>query len=535
MAAEQSTLHDPLLDPLRAAVGAEHVNTDPDDIDFFSMDVYRQREKPLAVVSPGSVGELSEVVAAATQHGVAVVPRGGGASYTDGYLPAVAKSITLDTSRLNQILEINATDMYVVVQSGVTWFELSQALEEQGLRTPFWGPFSGLKATVGGSMSQNSASMGTSAYGISADSVLGMQVVLGDGQIVTTGAAALKTSSPFFRHYGPDLTGVFTGDAGAMGIKATVALRLIQRPKYREAMSFGFASFEAMSQAMAAAARTGMAADNWGLDPELQSGQMGRVKTSDALKAAASVFKSSRNPIDGLVRVAKIGVAGKRFIQGYPYSAHYLVEGQTSGELKGRMATVRSAIGSYGQEIANTIPAVMGAQPFMPMYPVLGPRGQRWVPQHGIVPFSRMGALYDALQVVYERHAAAMERLKMTYGAMFMTISTHAFLYEPVLYWEDSRTPFHSRFMPKDYLATLPEYPESPEGRALAAKIRDDIQDVFHEHGAIHMQVGKSYPYLRGREKTATALLKGIKASVDPDNLINPGALQLGFGDSGDQ
>ena len=110
-----------LVHDLAAVVGGDHVLTGEADREFYAMDVYNHREKPLAVVQPGTVEELQRVVRLASAAGVAMVPRGGGASYTDGYLPTTPTSILIDTGRLNRIVEINETDMYVTVESGVTW------------------------------------------------------------------------------------------------------------------------------------------------------------------------------------------------------------------------------------------------------------------------------------------------------------------------------------------------------------------------------------------------------------------------------
>ena len=148
-----------ITDELVQALGAEHVLLDPADREFYAMDVYSFRELPMAVVKPGSVDDLQAVARIASAAGVALVPRGGGASYTDGYLPTTARSILIDTGRMNRVLEINAEDMYVTVEPGITWADLTAKLAGQGLRTAFWGPFSGLKATVGGSMSQNAVSL----------------------------------------------------------------------------------------------------------------------------------------------------------------------------------------------------------------------------------------------------------------------------------------------------------------------------------------------------------------------------------------
>jgi FAD/FMN-containing dehydrogenase len=516
-----------ITDELVQALGAAHVLLEPADREFYAMDVYNFRELPMAVVQPGSIEDLQAIARIASAAGVAMVPRGGGASYTDGYLPTTARSLLIDTSRMNRIVEINSQDMYVTVEPGITWAELTAALAEQGLRTAFWGPFSGLKATVGGSMSQNAVSLGSGNYGCSAETALSFDIVLPGGQVLRTGSAAIDTASPFFRWYGPDLTGLFTGDAGALGIKGRVSLRLIPAPTHSATASFGFDNFYSMAAGMSTAARTGAVADGFGLDPKLQQGQLGSASTKDALQAVWAVLKTSTNPLDGLVRVMKMAAAGKRFLSGFDYSAHYVVEGTTRAEVSAKLARVRAAVGSHGTEIANTIPTVLRAMPFIPLYPILGPRGQRWVPMHGILPFSRLRDFHDRLAKVYETYAGRMEQHKVEKAAMFTTISTNAFLYEPVFYWEDDRTPFHKRYLPQEYLATLPEYPANPAGRALVREMKGAIQDVFSAVGATHMQVGKAYPYLRGRGPEAERILRTIKAAVDPEGLMNPGALGL--------
>ncbi|MDP7154235.1 MAG: FAD-binding oxidoreductase, partial [Gammaproteobacteria bacterium] len=209
-----------IIEKLQGVCGSEHVLTDDVDREFYAMDVYNFRELPIAVVQPGSVEELQQVARTATAAGVTLVPRGGGASYTDGYLPTTSNSLLIDTERMNAIVEVNAEDMYVTVEPGITWADMTAALAENGLRSAFWGPFSGLKATVGGSMSQNAVSLGSGNYGCSADTALSFDIVLASGEILSTGSKAMDKASPFFRHYGPDLTGLFTGDAGAFGIKA---------------------------------------------------------------------------------------------------------------------------------------------------------------------------------------------------------------------------------------------------------------------------------------------------------------------------
>lgn len=516
-----------ITDQLVQLLGAEHVLLEAADREFYAMDVYNFRELPMAVVQPASVEELQGIARIASAAGVAMVPRGGGASYTDGYLPTTSRSLLIDTGRMNRVVEINPDDMYVTVEPGITWAELTAKLAEQGLRTPFWGPFSGLKATVGGAMSQNAVSLGSGNFGCSAESALSFDIVLASGELLRTGSAAINTASPFFRWYGPDLTGLFTGDAGSLGVKARITLRLIPAPTHFAAASFGFEDYYRMAAGMSAAARTGVVADSFGLDPKLQQGQLGSTSTKDALQAVWAVLKTSTNPIDGLVRVTKMAAAGKRFLSGFDYSAHYVVEGTTRAEVNAKLAQVRAAISSHGTEIANTIPTVLRAMPFIPLYPILGPRGQRWVPMHGILPFSRLNEFHDRINKLYADYAERMVQHKVEKAAMFTSISTTAMLYEPVFYWEDDRTIFHKRYLPQEYLDVMPEYPANPEGRALVKEMKAAIQDIFSAVGATHMQVGKAYPYLHGRQPEAERVLRELKSAVDPQGLMNPGALGL--------
>lgn len=103
----------------------------------------------------------------------------------------------IDTGGLDKVVEINVRDAYVVVEAGVTWEALQQALQAKGVRTPYFGPMSGSHATVGGALSQGSVFHGSARYGSSADSVLGLEVVTANGEILRTGSAARKAVAAF--------------------------------------------------------------------------------------------------------------------------------------------------------------------------------------------------------------------------------------------------------------------------------------------------------------------------------------------------
>jgi FAD/FMN-containing dehydrogenase len=527
MNAELSPQLPAVLHQLESLLGRENVVTEETERRFYSTDIYREGRLPIAVLRPASTADVSQIVQLATARGLSVVPRGGGASYTDGYAPTENESLLIDTSRMDKILEINTRDMYVVVQVGVTWARLNEALQAEGLRTPFYGPFSGLAATVGGSLSQNSVTWGTGVFGISGETPLGVEVVLGTGEVIRTGSWGAANSVPFLRSYGPDLTGLFMGDCGALGIKTAVALRLMKRNSHVMGLSFGFKDFRSMALGMEAAAKEGLNLTNFGLDPALQQGQLGKADAATAIQSALAVFRTSRNVFDGTKQVLKMAFAGRGFLRDAVFSAHWLVDGIDEVSCRAAVARLRSALQPHGAEVPATVPMVAYAMPFMPLYNVRSPLGERWVPVHGILPFSRVEAFRADLSAYYETHAEHMKKLKIRYGAMFMTVGTNAFLYEPVFYWEDITNITQERLMPEGYAATLPKFPDNPEGRRLVDEMKHGIADLFHKHGAAHLQIGKFYPYMRGRDPSTAKLIREIKQLVDPKGRLNPGALGL--------
>jgi len=163
--------------------------------------------------------------------------------------------------------------------------------------------------------------------------------------------------------------------------------------------------------------------------------------------------------------------------------------------------------------------------PFQPLHNMLGPAGERWVPLHGLLPHSQVAGFHQAFTSYVAGKREAMAEKKVHVGAMFSSIGAGIFLYEPAFYWQDALTAYHERMMEPAYLAGLPRYPVNPAGAALVEEMRMAIIDQMHAHGAAHFQVGKLYPYGRGRDPGALALLRQIKAIVDPGNLLNPGAL----------
>jgi len=518
---------DDFLQLLENIVGRLNLLTD-DEREYFSTDVYRRLETPIAVVRPGTLEESRAVIACAYANDVAIVPRGGGASYTAGYLPATKRAIQLDAGRLDRIVEINEQDMYVTVEPGVTWKKLDAALRSRGLRTPFRGPFSGIAATVGGTISQNALGIGTNSWGVSCESVLAIEVITAGGDVIRTGQAGSTSHKPFFRYYGPDMTGLFTGDCGALGFKALITLKMMKlRPEFG-ALSFGFDTFENTVEALSRIAGHIVEEKSFALDSTLQQGQIGKSSdVSTRLEMAKSVMAAARSPIQGLTQVMRMALSGSKALAAAPYAAHYIFEGQSAAEIRGKARLLRGIARGYGWEIPNSVPLVVRATPFAPLHNVLGPAGERWVPLHGILPRSSVLSFHRELQSYLESQRGNMERLGVRVGLIFGALGTGSFLYEPAFYWKDAQTVYHRTVLDQDYRASIPSYPSNPEGAMLVQAMREAVIDQYHRYSAGHLQVGKQYPLLRDRDPAVVSLLRALKVAVDPKGLFNPGALGL--------
>lgn len=518
-----------LLDELAAVLGSQYVLTDEKSCILYAQDVYTKGLPALAVVQPSDTSELARAVAAVTAAGHAVIARGGGMSYTSGYVPKEAGSVVIDMRRMDQVLEINAEDMYVTVQCGCTWQTLSEALAGTGLRTPYWGTLSGIHATVGGGMSQNSIFWGSARHGSALDSLLSLEVVLADGAVVRTGANAQRNGSPFFRHYGPDLTGLFSADAGALGLKATATLKLVPVCEHREQLSFDFEQYESLIEAMSEIARAGLADECFAFDPNLQTVRMQRESLMSDVKKLAGVLKAGKSVLGSIKDGAKIAIAGRGYMKGVKYSLHVLIEERLEAAATAAANDVRAICARRrGQEIENSIPKILRANPFTPLNNMVGPNGERWVPVHAIVPHSKAGSTMAAVEALFTKYDALMEQHGIGFGFLFATVSHNGFVIEPVFFTPDALNEIHRETVEDSVLKKMPCFDANAAASEATAMLRQALIDLFESVGGIHMQIGKAYPYRQGLRPESWRVVDSVKHAVDPAGRINPGALGLG-------
>ncbi|HMF34309.1 MAG TPA: FAD-binding oxidoreductase [Candidatus Lokiarchaeia archaeon] len=232
-----------LFDELARVVGDNYCS-DKDYINVAyarSLDPVLEEIIPAYVVAPGSTEEVAEVVKIAYEHGTPLVPRGGGCCLMGGSKPVMDDTILLDMVRMDKILDIDEENHAVTLQLGLSWSRLNAALFDKGYYTGNMGPGSGLNAAVGGGLSHHSGGGGgCGKYGECTDNCLGLEVVLGTGEVITLGSGENRwVPKPFTRGgLGPDLMGVFLGDNGTMGVKTTATLKIFPKPPFFSGKTF---------------------------------------------------------------------------------------------------------------------------------------------------------------------------------------------------------------------------------------------------------------------------------------------------------
>lgn len=515
-----------LVAGLEALLGTDAVETSEEERRFAVQDLYFEGALPLAVVSPRSTREVSELVRWCAKEAIAIAPRGGGMSYTDAFQPRVHRSVVLDFARLAAIRSIDAADGNVTVEAGCTWATLDAALAKVGMRARFWGPMSGGTATIGGSLSQGSVTFGSGVAGASANAVKSFEIVTGAGEVLLTGSDGSAGTGPFNRNFGPDLTGIFANDAGALGIKTAATLEIEPRPELVDGISFAVDSFAVMADMLREVRLRRLASEGIAMDAEVARQNAGPPNLKEDAKALMRIGRSAGSVPAGLKRMARIAAAGRRFLDGALYTVHFVVEGRDRLEIRSRLAAIRR-LANGAREIVNTVPLATRAAPF-PELPVTHPDGRRLLPIHGVLADSRIAAFHADYCALKAEHAARMAQAGVTLAEFFAGVAGAGTLYEPVFYWPDSAMLYHRRRTPAYLDGVAQDYPENLVARRLVHELVGQIVLLMRAHGATHFQIGRLYPYAETREGEAGRLLRDLKGRLDPHGILNPGTLGLG-------
>ncbi|HTO54419.1 MAG TPA: FAD-linked oxidase C-terminal domain-containing protein [Myxococcota bacterium] len=237
-------MHSALPGRLRAIRDVAEVLERPSELFSYESDgLTLERGTPACVVFPTTTESLAAVVRACNEAGVAYVPRGAGTGLSGGATP-VAGSVVIECSRMNRILEIDATNRTAIVQPGLINEHLSAAVRPLGL---FYAPdpSSQSACTIGGNVAENSGGPHTLKYGTTSPHVLAIEVVLPDGEIATLGRRDGHA-------HGFDLRGVFVGSEGTLGIASAVTVRLVPLPESVRTLLASFTSLTAACESVSA-------------------------------------------------------------------------------------------------------------------------------------------------------------------------------------------------------------------------------------------------------------------------------------------
>ncbi|MDN2567892.1 FAD-binding protein [Aquibium sp. A9E412] len=200
------------------------------------------RQLPLVVVLPETTAQVARILKYCHERNIKVVPRGAGTSLSGGALP-LEDAVLLVMSRFNRILDIDYANRAVVAQPGVTNLGITHAVEARGFYyAP--DPSSQIACSIGGNVAENSGGVHCLKYGLTTNNVLGLEMVLMNGDVVRIGGRHLDAE-------GYDLLGLMTGSEGLLGVVTEVTVRILRAPETARAMLVGFPSSEAAGQCVA--------------------------------------------------------------------------------------------------------------------------------------------------------------------------------------------------------------------------------------------------------------------------------------------
>jgi alkyldihydroxyacetonephosphate synthase len=460
---------------LTAAVGAEAVTTAPEALDAYTADTYwpalaaaaagAPLARPEIVVRPRREEDVAAVLAAADAQRTPVVAWGGG-SGTQGGALAIHGGIVLDLRSLDRILDVDETSMTVTAQAGVNGRRLESELNARGLMLPHY-PASVELATVGGYIAARGSGVLSTRYGKIEDLLLSLRVA--------TPATGLIETVEVPRHaVGPELTQLFAGSEGTLGVITSATLQLVPMPAERRFAAVAFPSVGAGIHAMR---RT------------LQAGHRPSVV---------------RMYDEDATRLAFAPVVGEDLRGVYTVMAF---EGEAEAVEVEERRTLQVAAEAGGE----LLDPILGQRWWDRRYDFYQPPHQPelpaiWGTLDVVATYARVEAVYEALhRAVREPYADTGLELRMHFS--------HWYLWGTMIY---------GRFVVpdggRDALALHDRIWEDGMSAAL------DAGGVMNDHHGVGMKLG---PYMRRQHGGALDAMQQIKAALDPNNIMNPGKMGL--------
>jgi len=298
---------------LKGILAPEEYSLDAREREKRSGDKWFATHLPDAVALPRSTASVARLLSYCSRHRIPVTPRGAGFGYVGGCVP-VRGGVALSLERMNRILEINPADFVVVTEPGVILKTLQDAVEKRRLFYPP-DPASRADCSVGGTIATNAGGPRCLKYGVTRDYVLGLKVALADGSVAVLGGRTHKNKTGF------DLTRLFVGSEGLLGVATEITLKLLPLPPYRALLVAGFDSMRLAARAMSAIFAAGFlpsaleVADQFTLEAAAKRTGNRRLAASRALLIVEvdGQEKSARGEAADLARLLRSRSA--RFVQ----------------------------------------------------------------------------------------------------------------------------------------------------------------------------------------------------------------------------
>ena len=239
-----------LASQLRAVLPAEQVIDTDEELKAYECDALNSyRQPPMLVVLPDTTEQVAEIVTLCAAAGAPIVPRGSGTSLAGGSLPT-ADAVVLGLSRMNDVLEVDTENRVIRVQTGITNLAVSGHIADEGF---FYAPdpSSQLACAIGGNIAMNSGGAHCLKYGVTTNNLLGVKIVMADGEVVEIGGAHLDAG-------GYDLLGLICGSEGQFGIVTEATLKILPLAEGARPILFGFDTNEVAGEAVAAIIKSGL-------------------------------------------------------------------------------------------------------------------------------------------------------------------------------------------------------------------------------------------------------------------------------------
>lgn len=450
---------------LAQIVGAENVSTESVDLLCYSRDASENVGMPDIVVWPNNTSQVSEIMKLANELKVPVTPRGAGTCLSGGPVPARG-GILLVLTRMNKILEVDIANLQVLVECGVVWQDLNNELTPYKLFLPP-DPASREACTIGGCMSECSGGVRAVKYGTFRDWALGLQVVLPNGEVIETGAKTRKGVS------GYDLTRLFIGSEGTLGVITRARLRIFPLPRYRLVMSAYFDSMENAGKAIF------------------------RVMISDLIPSAAELMDKQT-----------VEAVSKFINMKFPECialAIFEFDGSSLGELKRRIRQARKLCERENATRIDVSETVEESDRLWRARKSAGPALATLKPsslhEDATIPTSRIPEMLTRIEQIAQKHNVLIP----TFGHV-----GDGNLHPIILY--DERDP--------------------DEKKRAEAATADIFQAALELDGTLSGEHGiglsKAPFFSMEHSSSETEVMRKIKNALDPNNILNPGKIWTG-------